>query len=114
MNSAISSSLLDRQRPAIVGQALQKISADGERMYQTDPINGSVGVFDVSQVQDREPEPEVRELRRMTWKPISVPQNSRELVIDGDRYLLEFDPMSEVKEPSTATWDLTTPSVRCR
>lgn len=30
------------------------------------------------------------------------------------RYLLRLSPVSEVKAPSTATWDLTTPSVRWR
>jgi hypothetical protein len=78
-----------------------EISADGDTMYQTDPINGSVGVFDVSEVQDRERDPEVRELRRFTWDTVSIPQNSRELEIDGKPYLLEFDEFAFRFNPAT-------------
>ena len=78
-----------------------EISADGETMYQTDPINGSLGVFDVSEVQDREPDPKVRELRRMTWDTVSIPQNSRELEINGKPYLLEFDEFAFRFNPAT-------------
>ena len=78
-----------------------EISADGDTMYQTDPINGSLGVFDVSQVQDRKPSPKVRELRRITWDTVSIPQNSRELEIDGKPYLLEFDEFAFRFNPAT-------------
>ena len=78
-----------------------EISADGDTMYQTDPINGSLGVFDVSQVQDRKPNPRVKELRRMTWDTVSIPQNSRELQINGKPYLLEFDEFAFRFNPAT-------------
>jgi len=78
-----------------------EISADGETMYQTDPINGSLGVFDISEVQERKPDPQVRELQRMTWDTVSIPQNSRELEINGKPYLLEFDEFAFRFNPAT-------------
>jgi hypothetical protein len=67
------------------------LSDDGNTLYQTDPINGNVGILDVSEVQARTPNPQVREISRITWRPVSVPQNTIPLTIKGKSYLLEFD-----------------------
>jgi len=48
-------------------------------------------ILDVSQVQERKPSPKVREISRLTWNPVSVPQNALPTRIDGKPYLLEFD-----------------------
>lgn len=76
-------------------------SRDGETMYQTDPINGSVGVFDVSEIQDREPSPQAHERHRLTWDTVSIPQNTIPLEIDRKPYLLEFDEFAFRFNPAT-------------
>jgi len=67
------------------------LSPDGRTLYQTDPINGNLGILDVSQIQLRYAHPRVREIRRFTWPTVSVPQNSQAFTSGGHKYLLEFD-----------------------
>ncbi len=67
------------------------VSDDGNTLYDADPINGNLVILDVSRVQQRKPDPEVREISRLTWSPVSVPQNALPMQIHGKRYLLEFD-----------------------
>jgi hypothetical protein len=76
-------------------------SADGNTLYQTDPINGNLGILDVSEVQARKPDPQVREISRVTWDTVAIPQNSQELVIGGRTYLLEFDEFAFRFNPAT-------------
>ncbi|MDX6667634.1 MAG: hypothetical protein QOK04_1014, partial [Solirubrobacteraceae bacterium] len=64
---------------------------DGNRLYDSDPINGNLVILDVSQIQARKPQPVVREVSRLTWDPVSVPQNTAPMEIGGRPYLLEFD-----------------------
>ncbi len=66
-------------------------SDDGRTSYATNPIDGQLAFLDVSEVQDRKPMPQVRELSRLTWPSVSVPQNTNPMTIDGHPYLLEFD-----------------------
>jgi hypothetical protein len=67
------------------------LSADGKTLYQTDPINGNLGILDVSQIQDRVPHPQVHDISRITWRPVSIPQNTVPFTSHGHHYLLEFD-----------------------
>jgi hypothetical protein len=67
------------------------ISADGTRAYVADPINGNLTILDVSEIQARRPDPQVREISRLTWNTVSIPQNTAPMTIGGHRYLLEFD-----------------------
>ena len=67
------------------------LSPDGKRLYDAEPINGHLVILDVSQIQARKPSPVVREISRLTWNSVTVPQNSRWMLIDGRPYLLEFD-----------------------
>ena len=67
------------------------VSDDGNRLYMADPIDGNLTILDVSQVQARRPDPHVREVSRLTWHSVSVPQNTAPMTIHGHRYLLEFD-----------------------
>lgn len=88
--------LTDPRRPREVWKGAYyshglSLTPDGRTLFQTDPINGNLAVLDVGQIQDRRPEPRVRELRRMTWPVVSIPQNSQYFTRDGRRYLLEFD-----------------------
>lgn len=66
-------------------------SDDGNRLYLADPIDGELTIVDVSEVQARKPDPVVREVSRLTWKSVSIPQNTAPMLIGGHRYLLEFD-----------------------
>jgi hypothetical protein len=67
------------------------LSDDGNRLYDSDPINGNLVILDVSQIQARAPKPVVREISRLIWNTVSVPQNTAPMEINGKRYLLEFD-----------------------
>lgn len=67
------------------------VSADGNRLYDADPINGHLAIFDVSEIQERRPDPEVREVSRLTWSNYTIPQNTNPMTIKGKPYLLEFD-----------------------
>ncbi|HWC34471.1 MAG TPA: hypothetical protein VG650_06540 [Mycobacteriales bacterium] len=67
------------------------VSADGKTLYQTDPINGNLGIIDVSQIQNRAAHPKVHDISRIAWRPVSVPQNTVPFTSHGHHYLLEFD-----------------------
>jgi hypothetical protein len=67
------------------------VSDDGNTLYDADPVNGNLVLLDVSQIQARKPNPVVREISRLTWDTVSIPQNTNPMEIGGHRYLLEFD-----------------------
>ena len=67
------------------------VSGDGNRIYLADPINAHFVVLDVSEVQARKADPEVREISRLTWDSASIPQSTAPMTIDGHPYVLEFD-----------------------
>lgn len=77
------------------------LSDDGNTLYQTDPVNGNLGLLDVSQVQARRPNPQVREISRSTWPSVSIPQNTVPFTSGGHRYLLEFDEFAVRLNPAT-------------
>lgn len=76
-------------------------SDDGRTLFQTDPINGNLGILDVSEVQARRPSPQIRQISRVTWDTVSIPQNSVPLTIAGHPYLLEFDEFAFRFNPAT-------------
>ncbi len=67
------------------------VSDDGNRFYAADSVDGNLTTLDVSQIQARKSNPDVREVSRLTWQRVTIPQNSAPMVIHGHRYLLEFD-----------------------
>jgi hypothetical protein len=67
------------------------VSDDGNRVYVAEPIDGQLLTLDVSDVQARRPEPHVREISRLTWSPVAIPQNTAPMRIGGHPYMLEFD-----------------------
>jgi hypothetical protein len=77
------------------------LSDDGNTLYQTDPINGNVGLLDVSQIEARDPHPRVQDISRMTWSTVSIPQNSVPFTSGGRHYLLEFDEFAFRFNPAT-------------
>ena len=66
------------------------LSADGKRAYVADP-DGELLILDVSEIQARKPDPQAREVSRLTWKAASIPQNAIPFSRGGKPYVLEFD-----------------------
>ena len=67
------------------------ISDDGNRAYVADPSNGDMLILDTSQIQARTPNPQAREISRLTWTSASIPQNAIPFTEHGHPYVLEFD-----------------------
>jgi hypothetical protein len=68
------------------------ISDDGNRAYVAG--NSGLIILDVSEVQAREPNPQVREVSRLTWDTLTIPQVAQPVTIDGRHYLVEIDEFS--------------------
>jgi hypothetical protein len=66
------------------------ISDDGNRAYVAG-INSGLIILDTSEIQAREPNPTVREISRLTWGSMSIPQNAIPVTINGHRYAVEID-----------------------
>jgi hypothetical protein len=67
------------------------LSDDGNRGYVADPTGRDMLIMDTSEIQARKPDPQVREISRITWSPASIPQNAIPFSEDGHPYVLEFD-----------------------
>jgi hypothetical protein len=73
------------------------VSDDGNRAYIADPGTGSnetsanMLILDTSQIQARRPDPHAREVSRLTWGPVSIPQNAIPFTENGRPFVLEFD-----------------------
>jgi hypothetical protein len=67
------------------------ISDDGNRAYVADPTGGDMLILDTSQIQARKPNPQAREISRLTWASASIPQNAIPFTENGHPYVLEFD-----------------------
>ncbi len=86
----------DPKNPRVISQINEyshglTISDDGNRAYVADPINGQLLILDTSQIQARKPNPQVKEISRLTWKTYTIPQNAIPMTIHGHPYILEFD-----------------------
>ena len=66
------------------------LSDDGNRAYVADP-SGNMLILDTSQIQARQPNPQAREVSRLTWGSASIPQNAIPFTEGGHAYVLEFD-----------------------
>jgi hypothetical protein len=67
------------------------ISADGTRLYDADAVEHQLVILDTSQIAEHKPNPQVREVSRLTWPGVSIPQNAIPFTEHGHPYLLEFD-----------------------
>jgi hypothetical protein len=67
------------------------LSRDGNRAYVADATGGDMLILDVSQIQARKPDPQAREVSRLTWHAASIPQNAIPFTSGGKPYVLEFD-----------------------
>ena len=90
------------------------LSDDGNRAYLADPL-GQTGpipnergltILDTSQIQARRPNPVTREIARLTWSNVSIPQNAIPFTENGHPYLLEFDEYTQDTLSPTAPPDL--------
>ena len=77
-----------------------RLSPDGNLMYvanigQPMPLqrvaDGGLRILDVSEIQAREPDPEIRVVSDLGWRQMSIPQAAEPIVIDGHKYVLETD-----------------------
>lgn len=98
--------LADPGSPRVVWRSLDHavhgmaISADGTRAYlarvgdyltTTTRGAGGLTILDISDVQRRAADPVVREVARLDWPEVSIPQNIVPVTISGVPYLIEFD-----------------------
>ena len=73
------------------------VSNDGNRLYIAESAyqdeTGFTGltILDVSEVQQRVPNPTVPIVARLTWPQVSTPQNATPFTSNGHKYLLETD-----------------------
>lgn len=82
------------------------ISDDGRTLYFADlgatplgvvvppnqyPSPHGLTILDVSQIQDRQLDPSVKELSHITWDTVSIPQVPVAVTIHGHPYLIEID-----------------------
>ena len=66
------------------------LSDDGNRGYVAD-TTGRLIIIDTSQIQVRKPNPQIKEISRLSWTSVSIPQNALPFTENGHPYLLEFD-----------------------
>jgi hypothetical protein len=70
------------------------ISDDGNRAYLGAGGGKGLVILDVSEVQSRQPNPQVREISSLTWPTMTIPQNAIPFTRDGKAYVLEIDEFS--------------------
>ena len=73
------------------------VSDDGNRLYMATYSNSvnnqprGMVIFDVSDIQARKLNPQMREVSRLTWAVVSTPQINIPVTIKGKPYLVEMD-----------------------
>ena len=74
------------------------VSDDGNRLYMATYSNASnndaergLAIFDVSEIQSRKLNPQMKEVSRLTWATVSTPQINLPVTIGGTPYLIEMD-----------------------
>lgn len=82
-----------------------RTSPDGRTLYVADMgdpdndhlVRGGLRIFDVSEVQARAPLPKVRELSRLHYPDVAVPQVPQPFRVDGRDYVLMVDEFSALR-----------------
>jgi hypothetical protein len=77
------------------------ISDDGNRMYVAARGVGLI-ILDTSEIQERKPNPQVREISQITWPEMTIPQVAIPIRIGGHPYLVEVDEFSFTDSNSVA------------
>lgn len=70
------------------------LSDDGNRAYIASGNGNGVLIMDVSEIQSRRANPQVREVGRISWDNQTIPQNAMPFSRNGRPYLLEIDEYS--------------------
>jgi hypothetical protein len=83
------------------------VSDDGNRLYiSAVGANGlskaELIILDVSEIQSRELIPNVTEVARLDWEPVSIPQIAEPFTRDGKAYLFEVDEYGHGSEVGAA------------
>ena len=73
------------------------ISDDGNRAYVAGIGSGLI-ILDISEIQARKPNPQVREIARLQWDAMSIPQNALPVTIKDHPYLVEIDEFGTLDE----------------
>ena len=68
------------------------VSDDGNRGYLA--ARDGLIIVDLSEVQARKPNPQVREISRLVWSNMTIPQVAIPVTIGGKPYLVEIDEYS--------------------
>ncbi|MBA2504790.1 MAG: hypothetical protein H0V29_02460 [Thermoleophilaceae bacterium] len=76
------------------------VSDDGRRGYHA--VGNGLVITDLSDVQERKPNPQVRSISSLTWSNVTIPQYAEPVTIGGKPYLFEVDEYSE-NEGGSAT-----------
>lgn len=94
-----------RTKTGVVYHGL-RLSDDGRTMYVANIgspgsttgllTEAGLDVLDVSDIQDRRPDPQIRTLSRLTWEESSIPQVAEPFTRDGRQYVLEVDEFSDL------------------
>ena len=92
---------------ANIGSHGLSLSADGNRAYVASisglnaaPFNGVI-ILDTSDIQSRKTAAQFREVSRVTWDSISIPQNAIPITIKGHPYLVEIDEYTDAINPAS-------------
>ncbi len=68
-----------------------------------DPNNDrALVILDISEIQARKTNPQVKEISRLTWSPMSIPQNAIPFTVKGHPYLVEVDEYARFGEVGAA------------
>ena len=74
------------------------LSDDGNRLYGADQsLHPGLQILDVSDVQQRRPDPQLHQLSFRSWPDVSIPQVSEPITIKGRAYLMEVDEFANGK-----------------
>lgn len=67
------------------------LSHDGNRAYVAAGGGAGMIILDTSEVQARKQNPQIREISRLQWESMSIPQNAIPITIKGHPYVVEID-----------------------
>lgn len=105
----------DPSKPKIVYTGLQgfpanhgaEFSEDGKTMYLATCFPGGVVILDVSDVQERKPVPQIRQIGSVSWNPLSCGQHAIPVTWKGQPHLIVPDEFNsegihiiDISEPS--------------
>ena len=68
------------------------VSDDGNRGYMAS--GDGLIIVDLTEIQQRKPNPQIPEISRLTWSTMTIPQVAHPVTIDGKPYIVEVDEYS--------------------